>query len=319
MPVRLADVARAAGVSASTVSRVFSDPDRISAETVDTVKRVAGELGFQRKALPRTAKSIDLLVQDLANPLFGSLLASIERQARTAGYTVTVGVAEESAAMERQHVSRVLDSVSGLILHPRGLSDGELRELAAQRPVVLFNREAEGVSSVVVDTQDGSRQIIDHLVSLGHRRVVYVAGPDGSWSERSRWGALEQAASAQGIELVRVGPFLPTVSQGGAAAELAWSKRPTAIIAFNDQIAMGLMRRLQHLGVDIPSQVSVVGYDDTFGSDFYQPALTTIHAPIEQAGRLAMDVLLSLIDGGPPGLHRVAGTLVVRDSTTAAR
>ena len=176
-----------------------------------------------------------------------------------------------------------------------------------------------GLASVVIDTEDGSRQIIEHLASLGHRRLVYVAGPALSSSESRRWNTLSSTAALHGIELDRMGPYQPIVSQGAAAAEVALSRHPTAIIAFNDQIALGLIRRLQHLGVDVPRQVSVVGYDDTFGSDFIQPALTTVHAPVEQAGRLATDVLLSLIDGSAePTAHRVAGSLVVRDSTAVA-
>src|SRR5690606_11237745 len=141
------------------------------------------------------------------------------------------------------------------IIAPRHLDTDELLRLGHSTPVVLFNRETEGLSSVVIDTDAGNRQIIEHLAALGHRRVVYAAGPEHSWSEQQRWAGLGEAAAASGISLERIGPYLPTIGQGAVAAEAALARTPTAIIAFNDQIAIGVMNRLRMLGVDVPAQV----------------------------------------------------------------
>jgi len=322
--VRLIDVASAAGVATSTASRVFSNPDRVSRETAELVRRTADALGYRPSDFTRgptlPGKSIDLMVQDIANPFFASVIQGAERQARSAGYSVMLGITEESADVERLHITRVMGSVSGFIVAARGLSDSDLLDLSRRRSVVSFNREVAGVTSVVLETEQGSRQIIDHLASLGHKHIVYVGGPKLSWSEPRRWKGISETAALHGITVDRIGPFTPTINQGAAAAETALSRNPTAIVAYNDQLAIGLVKRLHHLGVDVPGSVSVVGYDDTFGADFCQPALTTVASPIVQAGRLASDVLIALIEGGPAGnRHTLQGLLHVRESTATAR
>lgn len=321
--VRLIDVAKAAGVATSTASRVFSNPDRVKRETVEAVRRVADELGYRSNAINRmpimATKSIDLMVQDISNPFFAAVIQGVERQARSAGYSVMLGITDESADIERLHINRVMGSASGFIVAARGLSDADLLDLSRRRPVVSFNREVEGVTSVVLETEQGSRQIIEHLASLGHKRIVYVGGPKLSWSEPRRWKGISETAALHGIAVERIGPFMPTINQGAAAAETALSRNPTAIIGYNDQIAIGLIKRLRHLGIDVPGQVSIVGYDDTFGADFCQPGLTTVASPIVQAGRLATDVLLALIDGAAAGRqHNLQGLLHVRESTAVA-
>jgi DNA-binding LacI/PurR family transcriptional regulator len=317
--VRLQDVARATGVAVSTVSRVFTDPDRVSSETIDHVLDAAQRLGYRHTRGAGRGRSMGVLVQDLTNPYLAALTAAIERQARAAGYGVTLAMTEESAELERAHVRRNRPSVDGFIIAPRHLDDDQLLRLARAMPIVLFNREVEGLSSVVIDSSAGNRQIIEHLDSLGHSRVVYASGPEHSWSEQQRWAGLSEAAAASGIVLDRIGPYFPTIGQGAVAAEAALARTPTAVIAFNDQIAIGLMNRMRVLGVDVPRQVSVIGYDDTFGSDFCQPPLTTVAGPVDRAGRLAADTLLAMIDGAGGGTRqRVEGTLVLRQSTAVA-
>lgn len=316
--IRLQDVAEATGVAVSTVSRVFTDPERVSPATIDLVLDAAQRLGYRHTRGGGRYKNITVMVQDITNPYMAALTAAIERQVRAAGYGVILAMTEESAELERAHLRRHLPASDGFIIAPRHLDDDELTRLGRATPTVLFNREAEGLSSVVIDTDAGNTQIIEHLVSLGHRRIVYAAGPEHSWSERQRWAGLSAAAAASGISLDRIGPYLPTVSQGAVAAEAARSRTPTAVIAFNDQIAIGLMNRFRMLGVDVPGQLSVIGYDDTVGSDFCQPPLTTVAGPVDRAGRLAADTLLAMIDGAPAGSrHRIEGTLVLRQSTAS--
>jgi DNA-binding LacI/PurR family transcriptional regulator len=317
--VRLHDVAEATGVAVSTVSRVFTDPDRVSGPTVELVLGEARRLGYRHTRSGGRGKLTTVLVQDLGNPFLAAFVAAVERQVRAAGYGVTLGITEESAALERAHIRRHAPSSDGFIIAPRHLDPEELRHLAGSTPVVLFNREHDGLSSVVIDTDAGNRQIIEHLAALGHRQLVYAAGPEHSWSEQQRWAGLSDAAAASGLALDRVGPYLPTLAQGAVAAEAAMARTPTAIVAFNDQIAIGAMNRLRMLGVDVPAQVSVVGYDDSYGSDFCQPPLTTVGGAVERAGRLAADTLLAMIDGGHAVTqHRIEGSLVLRASTASA-
>lgn len=318
--VRLQDVADATGVAVSTVSRVFTNPERVSPPTIDLVLGAAQRLGYRHtRSGSGRSKTIVVMVQDITNPHLASLTSAIERQARAAGHGVTLAISEESIDLERAHLRRNLTQADGFIVAPRHLTDAELIQLSQTIPLVLFNREIDGLSSVVIDTDSGTDQIIEHLVSLGHRRIVYAAGPQHSWSEQQRWARLSSAAAASGIDIDRIGPYLPTLAQGAVAAETALSRNPTAVVAFNDQIAIGLMNRFRMLGVDVPGQVSVIGYDDTYGSDFCQPPLTTVSGPVEQAGRVAADTLLTMITGARCGTqHRIEGSLVLRHSTAGA-
>jgi DNA-binding LacI/PurR family transcriptional regulator len=159
-------------------------------------------------------------------------------------------------------------------------------------PVVLFNRRVEGLASLVTDSADGSRQIVEHLVALGHRSLAYLAGP-ATWSDGQRWNGLSEHAQAAGVRIVRCGPFDPTLEGGPAAADVGMATGATALVAFNDLLAIGVLRRLAERGISVPARVSVVGYDDIFGSDFCFPPLTTVAGPVDEAGRTLVDVLLA--------------------------
>lgn len=325
--VRLEDVARVAGVAPSTVSRAFTRPDRVNFQTVERVMEAAGRLGYRREpprpdaaSVSRAAKSVNLLVQDLANPFFADLLKGAVNQARSAGYLVTLGDAEESATMERTLLERLTGEASGVVAAARWTSDAELREMARRRPLVLFNREVAGISSVVAGDADSSRHLIEHLHALGHRRIVYCAGPHSAWSNAMRQKAQDEAAQALGIELITVGPFKPLIGQGAAAAALALARKPTAVIGYNDQLAVGILRHLLSLGVEVPAEISVAGYDNTYGSEFVHTGLTCVDAPVEQSGRAAVDLLLARMAGERTVRQlRLASGLQVRGSTGPAR
>jgi DNA-binding LacI/PurR family transcriptional regulator len=201
--------------------------------------------------------------------------------------------------LEAAHLDRLGSSVDGFVLASSRLPDPELRTLAARSPVVLFNRRVEGLASVATDSADGSRQIVEHLVALGHRSLAYLAGPSNAWSDSERWRALCENAEAAGARIVRCGAFAPTLDGGPAAADVGMSTGATALIAFNDLLAIGVLRRLGDRGIAVPRQVSVVGYDDIFGADFCSPPLTTVAGPVDEAGRMLVDVLLAGRDHAP--------------------
>lgn len=319
--VRLQDVARAAGVAPSTASRAFTQPERVNFETVETVMRAAAELGYRRRpagAAPTRslARTIHLMVQDISNPFFADLVKGAVSQARAAGYVVMLGDAEEASTVERVLIERVPPAVDGLIAAARWTSDSELQELARVKPLVLFNREVPGISSVVAGTGDSSRRLLEHLHAQGHRRVVYCAGPRNSWTNVQRLQALEAATEELGVKLTTVGPFLPVLDQGATAAGIAMAHHPTAIIAFNDQLAIGIIAHLQSQGLRIPQHVSVAGYDNTYGSSFVHPGLTCMDAPVEPAGRTAVDLLMAQLRGDrTPHQVRMEATVKVRGST----
>ena len=152
-----------------------------------------------------------------------------------------------------------------------GPSEAELLALAERRPLVLFNRQVEGLPSVATDSADGSRQVVEHLVALGHRSIAYLAGPPAAWSDGQRWRALSDHAAAAGAEVVRCRPFPPTLDAGSAAAVVGLGAGATALVAFNDLLAIGVLRRLEERGVAVPEQVSVVGFDDISGPTSVPP------------------------------------------------
>jgi DNA-binding LacI/PurR family transcriptional regulator len=321
--VTLQDVADEAGVAVSTASRALANPDRVSAATRQHVQSVAMRLGYRHNRMTAPAEAgrmpmLALLVADITNPSNFDVIRGAEAQARAAGYTLVLGDTQENPEFERAHTERLGSAVEGFVLAGSRLPDEDLLELAEQRAVVLLNRQVASLPSVVTDSADAGRQIIEHLAALGHRSVTYLGGPANAWSDGARWRALTASAGKAGIKVVRRGPFAPTLEGGSAAADIGMASETTALVAFNDLLAIGVLQRLQHLGIGVPDEVSVVGYDDIFGSDFCHPPLTTITAPIEQAGRMLIDLLLGVRDVQRAPRIVLPTVLRARDSTGPA-
>ena len=291
------DVARVAGVATSTVSRTFSNPQRVSAPTRDHVLAVAEELGFQPNAHARALLSdhhhtVAMVVSDITNPHYFELIRGAEMRAKASEYTLVLVNAEESARIELDQIHRLLPTVDGFVLAASRLPDENLVQIAAQRPVVLVSRELAGLPCALLDHGQGCRQIVEHLVSLGHRHLVYLAGPRNSWMAATRWSALQTAAHEAGMRADRVGPFTPKVDQGGVAADAALGTGATAFVAHNDLLAIGVVQRLQQRAVRVPADVSVVGFDDIFAADLCTPRLTTLGGAHADVGRAAVEILL---------------------------
>ena len=212
------DVATAAGVATSTVSRAFSNPNRVSARTREHVLAVAAELGYRpnphaRALLSGRHNTVAMVVSDIANPHYFELIRGAEMRAKVSEYTLVLVNAEESPRIEYDQIQRLVPSVDGFILAASRLLDENLERVAAQRPVVLMNREMPGLPSVVLDHAQGCRQIVEHLASLGHRQLIYLAGPRNSWMAATRWSALRSAADDLGLgrtESGRSHPRFPT-------------------------------------------------------------------------------------------------------------
>ncbi|MBW9205873.1 LacI family transcriptional regulator [Mumia sp. zg.B53] len=315
MPVpTIYDVAAVAGVATSTVSRAFSTPGRVNASTREHVLAVAAELGYRpnphaRALLSGRHHTVAMVVSDITNPHYFELIRGAELRAKASEYTLVLVNAEESPRIEYDQIQRLVSSVDGFVLAASRLPDENLEQIAAQRPVVLMNRELTGLPSVVLDHVQGCRQIVEHLVSLGHRRLVYLAGPRNSWMASMRWSALRTAADDLGVDAQRVGPFTPKVTQGGAAADSALTTGASAVVAHNDLLAIGVVQRLAQRGVRVPEEVSVVGFDDIFASDLCTPSLTTLGGPHVEVGRAAVELLLDRTS--PSGSRRTPPRLVV--------
>lgn len=319
------DVAQAAGVATSTVSRSFSTPNRVNARTREHVLAVAAELGYRpnphaRALLSGRHHTIAMVVSDITNPHYFELIRGAELRAKASEYTLVLVNAEESPRIEYDQIQRLVPSVDGFVLAASRLPDENLEQIAGQRPVVLMNRELPGLPSVVLDHIMGCRQIVEHLASFGHRDLIYLAGPRNSWMAKTRWAALSSAAEDLGLRAQRIGPFTPKVSQGGAAADGALNAGATGIVAHNDLLAIGVVQRLAERSVRVPEDVSVVGFDDIFASDLCTPSLTTLGGAHAEVGRAAVEILLDTV--GPVGVARsdppqvvLPTELVLRKST----
>jgi DNA-binding LacI/PurR family transcriptional regulator len=311
----LQQIAAEADVAVSTVSRALSNPERVSRATREHVHDVARRLGYAPARTQVGNNLLCLLVNDIGNPHNASLIRGAEAQARAAGWSLVVGDAADGAEVESAQIQRLSTTVSGFLLASSRLPEAELRSIGQRIPVVLFNREVPGFRSVIIDSFDGSRQIIEHLAALGHRSIVYLAGPPSLWSDGERWRGLSTNAERLGLDIVRAGPFVPTLDQGVAAADVGLSTGATALVAFNDLMAIGVLKRLRRRGIDVPGSVSVVGYDDIFGADFCQPSLTTVVSAAELAGRTLVGLALGRIESRPDTPISIPTQLIVRDST----
>jgi LacI family repressor for deo operon, udp, cdd, tsx, nupC, and nupG len=321
------DVAELAGVATSTVSRALSRPDRVNRHTRERIEEAAARLNYVPSSQARGLSSgrtntVAVLVPDITNPFYFDIIRGTQHQLKAAGLTQLLVDTEESNEMELEALHKMRRSADGFILAASRLTDAQLAEVSGSQPLVTINRASANAPTVVIDTPSAMIQALEHLVSLGHQRVCYVSGPPTSWSNSRRWKIFEEDSGQRGLETHRVGPFAPKTTSGAAAADAAVRTGATACIVFNDLLAIGMLQRLRERGIRVPEDMSIVGCDDIFGADFCNPPLTTISSPIEQAGRVAVSMLLSQLNplhGGTTRRLAVMPThLTVRGSTGPA-
>ncbi|WP_043637203.1 LacI family DNA-binding transcriptional regulator [Nonomuraea candida] len=332
LPV-MADVARLAGVSHQTVSRVLNEHPRVREETRARVLRAIDMLGYRRNLTARalvTRRSHRLGVVSFDTILYGpaSTVYGIERAARAAGYFVSImslrtidraGVNEAIGHLAEQGVDGVV------VVAPQRAAAQALADLPAGLPAVAVEGRHEGdVSVVSVDQAEGARQATAHLLGLGHRTVWHVGGPDDWLEAEGRREGWHAALSAAGRAIPEALPGDWTPRSGYAAGKVLAGRvaEVTAVFVANDQMALGLLRAFSEAGVQVPEQVSVVGFDDIPEAAYFTPALTTVRQDFGEVGRLSIGLLLKQIESaGPCGHERlvVAPRLVARDSTGRAR
>lgn len=316
MAVTIRDVARQAQVSVSTVSRALSAPGLVKDATRQRVLDVVAGLGYQpnraaRSLITGRTGNLAVVVPDLLNPFFPSVLRGVQTKAGEAGTSVFFCDSREDPETEAELVRTMASQVDGVVLCASLLSDETIVDLAAVTPLVLINRIVPGISSVLMDSADGMEQVVTHLESLGHRNYVYLGGPAAAWSNNRRMQGLGGRAQL-------LGSFDPNFDGGYTAAEQALRTGATAFIAYNDLIALGALAYLAEHDVKVPEQISVTGFDDILYATMCSPALTTVHMPTEAAGEVAVDLLATLLDGGQPEHRELPTTLVVRASTARA-
>lgn len=311
--VTIYDVARAAGVAPSTVSRTFARPGRVNAETAARIREVAEQLGYRANPVGQAlttsgTKLLGLMVSDVANPFYSQLIRGAQLAATEAGFELLLADSRESATRERAALERLIPVVEGFVIGSSRMSDSALRNIAKQRPMVVLNRALLDVPSIVTDNAGGMRAAVDLLRELGHDQVVYVAGPEASWADGVRFRALRDHGLAAGLNTHKIGPFLPTFEGGLTASRVLLEKRPSAVIAYDDLMAVGVLHGFVREGVQVPEQVSVIGFDDILISRLTIPTLTTVAAPMKQMGVTAVKNVVAVINGAK---HRSSEALVM--------
>jgi DNA-binding LacI/PurR family transcriptional regulator len=322
--VTINDVAAAAGTSISTVSRAFHEPDMVRADTRERTLEAAAALGYTpnraaRGLITGRTANVGLVVPDVANPFFPALIKGAQARARARDHALLLVDTDEDPNTEAQVIRGMAKQVDGVIAVSSRMSDRALAEVAQLTTLVLVNRRgAPDVPAVLLDMGGGMRQAVEHLHALGHRRCVYLNGPRASWSNRQRRLALRATSKRLGMTVSELGPFEPSYDAGVLAADLALAEDATAIVAYNDLVALGVNARLAARGVVVPDDVSVVGFDDIQFAGMASPALTTVAVPAALAGRAAVDLLLETIGHAPGGQrdhHQLKTELRVRAST----
>jgi LacI family repressor for deo operon, udp, cdd, tsx, nupC, and nupG len=323
---KIGDVARLAGVSTATVSRVLSNPQIVSAETRRLVEEAIRATGYRlnqaaRNLRHRRTGGIVALVPNLSNPFFSQILSGIASVLAPAGYNLLVS---DTRAEGGNSILRYAEPsrADGLIVLDGSLpSEG----LSPRMPVVLACEWIPGFAAprVKIDNRLGAMMAVNHLADLGHRRIAHVAGPPGNVLTLARLAGTEQALAARGLAPPRVfaGDF--SLASGRRAGEewlaLAPNERPTAVFLASDAMACGFIGEVQHHGVMVPRDVSVMGFDDIELVSHMTPALSTIRQPREAIGRQAAQRLLDRIGGDDRADDTVLPVeLVLRGSTGPA-
>ena len=329
-PATIYDIAKLAGVNPSTVSRALTTPGRISAKTEEKIRAAAAELNYRvnpfARALPTgRTRLLAVTIADITNPVFFDVVRGAEQVAGEAGYTLVIAESQESSTKEASALERILPMVDGVILATTRLSDDEIRAINSDKPVILMNRVVDGVENVVPDTESGISEAMQHLASLGHKQIAFLGGPSASWMNGKRWESIVRQALELGVSAVEIGPNPPTLEAGRAALDRVRVSGVTAVIAYNDLMAIGLLQAAADAGIRVPDDLSIVGFDNSFGSDFTSPGLTTVRQPLLELGAQAVRNMLAGLDASDAGVETPLNTdslrtsLVVRGSTGQAR
>jgi LacI family transcriptional regulator len=322
----ISEVAKQAGVSPATVSRVMNERFFGDAQIAERVLAVAAELAYSPSHLARSlalgqTSAVGFVVPDLANPAFQAMLSSLSKAAAKDGYRVLVADSAESPEDEPPLVGEIRRRCDALVLCAPRMSDAQLEGMAGSlRPLVLMNRENRRVDapSLSIDYRVGIQDLVQHLYDLGHRHVVFLEGPASSVSNSQRLEGLAEFERSVGDLKIERMPGGAASEDGVAAAERVQDSGATAALAFNDLLAIGLIGGLAALGVRVPDDISVTGFDDIPFAAFSAPALTTVSVPNEELGRQAWARMQSLIAGQTPDANLVFHPrLVVRASTAA--
>ena len=322
--ITIKDIARTAGVDPSTVTRALQGSSRVKPATRERITGLATEMGYvpdmaARMLVNRRSNLVGVVIPDLTNPFFADLARGIEDEAAKHDLRILIRNTEGAEAAERDAVKLFLElKVDGILAPSARCPQDYYDELHASVPVIHVNRD-EARFHVSCDTVQGSIAVMEHLLGLGHRRIGFVRGPTGAGREPKMF-AYRQALSDAGLdydpELIFSFDGAMASTQATADQLAAMADRPTAMFAWNDVCAIGLMHGLRNHGIRVPDDMSVVGHDDIKLAGCVDPALTTVRWPMYELGQKSVRYLYSLRAGRKPRRPRVPDPeLVIREST----
>ncbi|WP_198418581.1 LacI family DNA-binding transcriptional regulator [Cryobacterium frigoriphilum] len=329
--VTIKDVAALAGVSPATASRVLSGNPATSPQARERVAAAVKQLEFQPNAQARSLRStrtdsIGLLVSDVRNPFFADLAHTVEQSALAAGYVTLLGNANERTDQQDRYLNSLISRrVDGIIVAPQGGDSASIRALIKRRiPTIFVDRVIADIDlpSVTTNSDTGIRQAVAHLAERGHTRIGYIAGPQSISTGRERYSAFTRAIAATGLSadpaLIYVGDFQAASGSAAVHALLSLTDAPTAIIAADSLMAVGAVAMLQRLDLRIGEDIALVAFDDIEWFSLLTPALSVITHSVEDMGRIAVQLLLQVIDGQHPQSVVLPSELIIRASSAGA-
>lgn len=326
--VTMKDVAKRAGVSATTVSHVINKTRFVSKDVKARVLRAMEELSYQPNAIARSLKTratqtIGLIISDIANPFFTGLVRGVEDVANSKGYNLILCNTDEKPEKERMYIHVLMQKqVDGIIMTPTGGNREYIAGLVKKGfPLVFVDRYLEDVEApaVLVDNEEGACQAVEHLIMLGHTRIAIITGLRRTTIVDRLKGyerALEKHGLVIDLGLIKAGS---SSVDGGFEATLellALDPRPTAIFPTNNLMTIGAMRALQSRGIRCPEDIAVVGFDDFEWASAFRPFFTTVSQPVYDEGKTAAEVLIAQMKGRKVAAGRTVlkSTLNVRES-----
>ena len=319
------DIARVVGVSHQTVARVVKGHPNVGSDIRQRVEAAIKELGYRPNLTARSLATnrphrLGALVYELLASGPSKIMEGASVRAREAGYLLDI----VSLDPEDDHgISAAIHLMTGsslagiFVFTPTDRVFDAIKSASFDVPVVLESEAAPGIGDEALLGESGTGMIVDHLAELGHRRFFHISGPDGWLAARGRARAYQRAIDRRGLQsLGTIAGDWSAKSGYDAALRMPLDVGITALVAANDQTALGAMAALEQRGVDVPAQMSVVGFDDTPESSFFRPALTTVRFEFAQQGRMAIDQLIATIDGTEPqNSVAMPPTLIVRASS----
>ena len=325
---KMSDVAKLARVSTATVSRFFSSPGVLSQETRERVEAAIGQLDYQPNVLARNLRKLEnrtvlVIVPDISNTFFSKILRGIQLVARSSGYKVLLCDTENDVELEKEYLNSLNQrDADGCILLTARLEKKMIEEIAVRYPLVLACEYYPGadISTVSIDNIGSASKATEHLISLGHKKIVHLTGPMNIILSLDRLAGYQQALLANGLafdaSLVYHGDFTYQSGYYQMKKIISQGNLPTAVFAANDEMAIGAIKAIREYGLQVPGDIAIVGFDNIEIASIFEPALTTIAQPMTEIGEYAMNLFLALTKDEKMKKRRyvLSDCLVIRSS-----